>query len=362
MNTNSQQEESNITSRVAISFKNRNDSGNNNTHESNKKSSFKMGLFKIAEDDCANEYDDSDEEAKDIGKLQLKKPHLDKKASYPDEYSSSRERINGNIRMINTKADPFVKPKNNYNIPRGKDMLFSYNTQYGNGFGNFKNTKFAQYNHAYSRIQDTKKGQKKKQTASSLQRIEQSHLFGNISGYNKITSNISKNEIGSSIYDIDSSDICLGKKKSSAMEVMEFAKMFKNKGEESPSYTKGPIAELYNGRAKNTALPISSNNLEYRDLKNFNWIKDQLRDDSQKHHKYDRPCTRGGEKQGLDFSFIDKNNNQDLAGDASYFDRPVTRSKPRRPVSRQVRLSKKVNDSRGRGESESQRGMGELGE
>lgn len=135
-----------------------------------------------------------------------------------------------------------------------------------------------------------------------------------------------------------------------------------NKGEESPGYSKGPIGELYNGRMKNTGLPISSNNLEYRDLKNFNWIKDQLRDDSQKHHKYERPCTRGGEKQGLDFSFIDKNANQDLVGDGSYFDRPITRSKPRRPVSRQVRLSKKVNDSRGRGESESHRGMGELGE
>lgn len=210
-------------------FQKRNDSGNGNniTNESNKKNSFKMGLFKIAEDEWANEYDDSEEENKDGVKLQLKKPHLDKKSSHPDDYSSSRERINGNIRMINTKTDPLVKPKNNYNIPRGKDMLFSYNTQYGSGFGNFKNTKFAQYNHAYSRIQDTKKGPKKKQTASSLQRIEQSHLFGNISGYNKITSNISKNEIGSSIYDIDSSDICLGKKKSSAMEVMEFAKMFK---------------------------------------------------------------------------------------------------------------------------------------
>ena len=135
-----------------------------------------------------------------------------------------------------------------------------------------------------------------------------------------------------------------------------------NKGEESPSYNKGLISELYNGRVKNAGLPISGNNLEYRDLKNFNWIKEQLRDDSQKHQKFERPCTRGGEKQGLDFSFIEKGANQDLAGDGSYFDRPVTRSKPRRPVSRQVRLSKKVNDSRGRGESESHRGNGELGE
>ena len=212
-------------------FQKRNDSsnGNNNTHENQKKNSFKMGLFKIAEDDWTNEYDDSDEETKEAVKLSLKKPQQEKKTAHLEDYSSSRERTTGNIRMVNAKTDPLSKPKNNYNIPRGKDMLFSYNTQYGSGFGNNKNIKLAQYHHAYSRIQESKKSQKKKQTASSLQRIEQPHHFGNISGYNKISSNISKNEIGSSVYDNDtySSDICLGKKKSSAMEVLEFAKMFK---------------------------------------------------------------------------------------------------------------------------------------
>lgn len=113
---------------------------------------------------------------------------------------------------------------------------------------------------------------------------------------------------------------------------------------------------------KNSALPITGNNLEYRDLKNFNWIKDQLGADTTK-PKYDRPCTRGGEKRGLDFSFVDKSNNQDLVDDGSYFDRPITRSKPRRPISRQVRLNKRVNNLRGeRVDSESQRGLGDLGD
>jgi hypothetical protein len=67
--------------------------------------------------------------------------------------------------------------------------------------------------------------------------------------------------------------------------------------------------------------------------------------------------------RGLDFSFIEPNKNDDLAQDGSYFDRPVTRSKPRRPVSRQLRLNKRVNNLKGnRADSESFRGMGDLGE
>ena len=52
---------------------------------------------------------------------------------------------------------------------------------------------------------------------------------------------------------------------------------------------------------------------------------------------------------------------QDSNEEGSYFDRPVTRSKPRRPVSRQVRLNKRVHNWRDEGlDSESYRE--ELGE
>lgn len=140
-------------------------------------------------------------------------------------------------------------------------------------------------------------------------------------------------------------------------------KCLNNKGEESPSYTKGFSSEFYNARTKNSGFPVTGNNLEYRDLKNFNWIKDKLNPEPKVTQKLERPCTRGGEKRGLDFSFIDKDNNNDLAAEGSYFDRPVTRSKPRRPVSRQVRLNKRVNNLRvGRVDSESYRGGGELGD
>ena len=80
------------------------------------------------------------------------------------------------------------------------------------------------------------------------------------------------------------------------------------------------------------------------------------------HGKLERPWTRGGDVRGLDFSFIDKNSNQDLFKDESYFDRPVTRSKLRRPVSRQLRLNKRVNNLKcNKGDWESFRGMGDLG-
>lgn len=65
--------------------------------------------------------------------------------------------------------------------------------------------------------------------------------------------------------------------------------------------------------------------------------------------------------RGLDFSFIQKDANNDLIGEGSYFDRPVTRSKPRRPVSRQVRLNKRVNNLRG-GKMDSESYRGDLGD
>ena len=62
------------------------------------------------------------------------------------------------------------------------------------------------------------------------------------------------------------------KKKIPGMTVLEFAKFYKNKGEESP-------------QQNNMGMP-------YKDLKNFNWIKE----------RQERPCTRG-ETRPLDFSF-----------------------------------------------------------
>lgn len=199
---------------------------NNCIQDTFKKSSYKAGLFKIKEDEDYNEYDTSEEEATNITKFNLRKPDSDKLIKM-DDYSS-REKANGSGSKLASKVEPLSRGKiANYNMPRGRDLLFSYNTQYGSGFGNFKNTKLGQYHQAYSRIEDKKKPVKKKQTATSLQRIEQSHQFAQMAGYNKISSNFSKNEFSTSVYDIETNDICLGKKRSSAMEVMEFAKMFK---------------------------------------------------------------------------------------------------------------------------------------
>lgn len=202
---------------------------NKTIHETFKKRTNKLGLFKINEDECWNEEDNSEEESKGMAKLQLKRTDLDKQLKRIDDYSS-REKMSSGSSKLWTNIDPLSKAKMpNYNAPRGRDLFFSYNTQYGGGFGNFKNTKLSQYNQAYTKIEDKKKVWKKKQTASSLQRIEQNHQFGKMSSYNKISSNLSKNEFSTSVYDIDTTDPWLGKKKTSAMEVMEFAKMFKNK-------------------------------------------------------------------------------------------------------------------------------------
>lgn len=90
-------------------FQKRNDScGSSNTHDTLKKNSYKMGLFKIAEDEGYNEYDDSDEESKEIAKFHLKKLEVDKKAKMIDDYSS-REKSSCNIRKLNSKADPLSK-------------------------------------------------------------------------------------------------------------------------------------------------------------------------------------------------------------------------------------------------------------
>ena len=161
--------------------------------------------------------------------------------------------------------------------------------------------------------------------------------------------------MSTSQYEYENSDMYMGKhKKSSAMKVLEYAKMFKNQG-----MTQDQVAK----HVKNSHIPSTSNNLEYRDLKNFNWINEQMNNDKKPSSKLERPCTRGGDIRGLDFSFIDPNKNNDLIQDGSYFDRPVTRSKPRRPVSRQLRLNKRVHNLKGnRADSESFRGMNDLGE
>jgi hypothetical protein len=143
--------------------------------------------------------------------LKPKKTDIDRHLKKLDDYSS-RENVNGVSSKLSNNADPLMRGNGtNYKVPRGRDLLYNYNTQYGGGFGNFKNTKFAQYHQAYTRIDDKKKISKKKQTASSLQRIEQSHQFSQIPKYNKITTNFSKNEFSSSLYNVDSSNTCLGK-------------------------------------------------------------------------------------------------------------------------------------------------------
>lgn len=65
--------------------------------------------------------------------------------------------------------------------------------------------------------------------------------------------------------------------------------MFKNKGEDSPSFNKGFASEFKIGRTKNSGIPVTGNNLEYRDLKNFNWIKDKMNQDVRPVPKFERP-------------------------------------------------------------------------
>ena len=168
-------------------FQKRNDSNSNSsnaTNEKYKKEQQKVGLYKIAEDDGINEYDDSDDESKEHSKIQPNKNKNDKRSKNVEDYSSSRERVSGNIRIANTKGDSLVKSNVNSRI-KGKDIQFSYNTQYGGGFGNFNNSKISQYSQWANQITEINQNTKKKQTSSSLQRIEQSNRFDNLSGFGK---------------------------------------------------------------------------------------------------------------------------------------------------------------------------------
>ncbi len=79
---------------------------------------------------------------------------------------------------------------------------------------------------------------------------------------------------------------------------------FLNNTNDSPVLTDGLRAGLYN--SKPSGLPTTENNMEYRNLKSFNWIADKLGNDTRSQQKLERPCTRGGDSRGLDFSFIGK--------------------------------------------------------
>jgi len=81
--------------------------------------------------------------------------------------------------------------------------------------------------------------------------------FKQLNAYSKITSNFSNNGFGS-VYD-----------------------------SESPSLSKGLRGGNYN--TKPNALPATGSNLEYRNLKNFNWIKDKMGNDLASHQKLERP-------------------------------------------------------------------------
>lgn len=83
------------------------------------KISKKIGLFKIKEDEGYNEYDNSDDEGQ--------------------EYSG-REKFQVGTMGLAPKQSIGRSKMANYNQPRGRDFLFSFNTQYGSGFGNFKNS------------------------------------------------------------------------------------------------------------------------------------------------------------------------------------------------------------------------------
>ena len=96
--------------------------------------------------------------------------------------------------------------------------------------------------------------------------------------------------------------------------------MFKHKGSESPDYCNNSLGYIYNNQNRSSEMSNSGNNLKYTNLKNYNWIKEQIGENSMSYQNYGRPWGRGG-KQDLDSSFQERSCHQDLAGDRSYFDR-----------------------------------------
>ena len=101
--------------------------------------------------------------------------------------------------------------------------------------------------------------------------------------------------------------------KSSAMEVLEFAKMFKHKGADSPIYNNW-VGNIYNNQTRSSEMTNFWSNQKYTNLKNYNWIKEHLGDNSVEFQTYDRPGTRGGRHE-MESSFQEKNMNQDLIWD-----------------------------------------------
>ena len=71
---------------------------------------------------------------------------------------------------------------------------------------------------------------------------------------------------------------------------------------------------------RNSEVSNIGSNLKYANLKNYNWINEQLQDNSVNYQNYGRPGTRGGRHE-MESSFQEKNMNQDLVWDRSYFDR-----------------------------------------
>ena len=85
------------------------------------KNTNKISLFNIKEDENYNEYDE---------------PHHE---STLNEYSG-REKHQINSLGLGHKQGMCRSKISNYKQPRGRDLLLGFNTQYGSGFGNYKNS------------------------------------------------------------------------------------------------------------------------------------------------------------------------------------------------------------------------------
>jgi hypothetical protein len=83
--------------------------------------SKKISLFKIKEDEGYNEYDEPEDDNK------------------PNEYSGREKYQSTSIGLAQNQSNGRSKITN-YKQPRGRDLLLGFNTQYGTGFGNYKNS------------------------------------------------------------------------------------------------------------------------------------------------------------------------------------------------------------------------------
>ena len=85
------------------------------------KNSNKISLFKIKEDEDYNEYDEPNHE------------------NTLNEYSG-REKNQMHSIVLGQKQGMCRSKISNYKQPRGRDLLLGFNTQYGSGFGHYKNS------------------------------------------------------------------------------------------------------------------------------------------------------------------------------------------------------------------------------